>query len=115
METYKYVVMGIIERSKEFINEHLSTVRDNPQILYTVVINENKGYRLLVEQSDLPIDATNHQYKNRLHFYVMLIRGTACYEGYVYLLNPDYHLSLIRVLQEDAFKQRVEWLDSYQY
>lgn len=114
IEQHRSVVLSIIDKAKDFINEHLPTIQADQKLLYTVIVNENKGYRLLAEQPDLPVDPIDHPYKNLTHFYVMLIRGTVCYEGYVYLLNPHFHFSLIRVLQDDAFKQRVTWLDTFQ-
>lgn len=114
IEQYQSVVLSIIDKAKDFISAHLPTIQDNQKILYTVIVNENKGYQLLAEQPDLPVDPIDHPHKNRTHFYVMLIRGTSCYEGYVYLLNPNFHFSLIRVLQDDAFRQRVTWLDQFQ-
>lgn len=110
-EVVKPIILNAIYANSKFINEQVKDlISANPAKIYTIVIDDKKA--MLIDQPDLPIDPIDHPNKGKTHFYFMVLKDNCCYEGYIYLLNPNFHLSLVRALKGEAFSERENWLNT---
>ena len=90
------IVTLTIEKAGSLISEWLrGDIAKNPSTIYTVIMDN--GSATLTEQSDLPVDKIDHPYKSKTHFYFIILEDKVRYEGYFYFLDPNYHISLIRM------------------
>lgn len=108
-EIVKPIILNAIYGTSRFINEQVTgIISANPTKIYTIVIDDKKA--MLIDQADLPDDHIDHPHKAKTHFYFMVLKDGVCYEGYIYLLNPNFHLSVIRAFKGEAFVERDNWL-----
>lgn len=110
-ESVKPIVLNAIYQASEHIGPWVTTpILANPEKVYTIVLKP--GGAMLIDQPDLPNDSIDHAYKAKPHFYFILLKNGVAYEGYIYLLNPNFHLSLLRVFTGEAFSEREHWLQT---
>ena len=101
------VITSTIDKAKPFIVPWLNNeIINNPSTTYTVIMQNDSV--MLAEQPDLPVDPIDHPHKNNIHFYFVVIKDTIGYEGYLYLLSPNYHISLLRLMTGEALARRKE-------
>ena len=106
-------VLSAIDRHRDFIDRECQPkiVRAHGTgVTHTIVLRG--AHAMLVVQPHLPDDPINHPYKRKPRVFFMVVTDDTCYEGYLYLLQPNFHTSLLAALKGDAYAERIHWLDS---
>ena len=105
----KAEILKEISNATPAINRYVeSHINKNLDKTYSIIIVVKTGKVLLTELKNLPEDEIEHSHKSNVHFYFVVLDQDRnyCTEGYLYLLNPNFHLSLLRVLNETEIQER---------
>lgn len=96
------IVLEALEKARPFLNGCITShISAEPSNTFIVILDHRNGcltHKLAKgDQSKLPVDTIDHPHKDKTHFYFIIILDDLCYEGYLYLLDPNFHISLLGV------------------
>ena len=102
------IVLKYIYDSSDFLNQNFTLLLSNDPVTVILDYRHNiwRGIGESKNKDLLPPDPINHAHKERPKFYFIILLPNIAYEGYIYLLQPSFHVSLLFKLTGELLDQR---------